>query len=106
VTADQAWEIAKVVFRTEGGEAIEEHRSEGYMLTSAGFTLFTAGTVMGAWVESKGPSQTEVTVLTKRRIATNIVTVLTETTFHNRFQQGVKIIQSGNPLPAVLPNME
>lgn len=28
VTADQAWEIAKVVFRTEGTDAIEEHRAE------------------------------------------------------------------------------
>jgi len=33
VNADQAWDIAKTVFRWEGADAIEEHRKEGYMLT-------------------------------------------------------------------------
>ncbi len=39
VNADQAGEIAKVVFRTEGTDAIEEHRAEGYLLTSSGMNL-------------------------------------------------------------------
>ena len=29
VNADQAWEIAKTVFRWERTDAVEEHRSEG-----------------------------------------------------------------------------
>jgi len=72
VTADQAWEIARTVFRWEGADAIEEHKSEGYMLTSSGMNLVSAGAVMGAWIEPIDKSNTRVTVVTKRRIATNI----------------------------------
>lgn len=57
VTNDQAWEIAKTVFRWEGADAIEEHRSEGYMVTSSGVNLYSYGTVMGAWVEPAGEGQ-------------------------------------------------
>lgn len=103
VTADQAWEIAKVVFRTEGADAIEEHRPEGYMLTSSGMNLVSWGAVMGAWVEPVGEGKTKVTVLTKRRITVNLFTTLTESTFHGRFAQAVDLVRSGKPLPALLP---
>ena len=51
LSSDQAWELAKIVFRTEGADAIEEHRDEGYMLTSSGSNFYSKGAVMGAWVE-------------------------------------------------------
>jgi hypothetical protein len=103
VTADQAWEIAKVVFRTEGADAIEEHRAEGYMLTSSGINLVSYGAVMGAWVEPLGEGKTKVTVLTKRRVTVNLFTTLTESTFHRRFAQAVDLVRSGEPLPVLLP---
>jgi len=99
VNADQAWEIAMTVFRWEGADAIEQHRSEGHMLTSSGMTWVSAGAVMGAWIEPIGQDNTKVTVVTKRRIATNIATTLTETTFHKRFAQAVQIIKKGERLP-------
>jgi hypothetical protein len=103
VTPDQAWEIAKVVFRTEGTDAIEEHRTDGYMLTSSGMNLVSWGAVMGAWIEPVTEGQTKVTVLTKRRITINVATTLMESTFHRRFAQGVKIVKAGTPLPPLLP---
>ena len=103
IDPDQAWKIAMTVFRWEGSDAIEEHRAEGYMLTSSGMNLMTAGTVMGAWVEPVAQGQTKVTVVTKRRIVTNLVTTLTETTFHRRFAQAVKIVKVGKPLPLEPP---
>jgi hypothetical protein len=103
VTEDQAWDIAKTVFRWEGADAIEEHRQQGYMLTSSGMNLVSAGTVMGAWVEKAVPPKTKVTVVTKRRMQTNLFTTLTEDTFHKRFAQAVGIIKSGQPLPRVAP---
>lgn len=103
VNVDQAWEIAKVVFRTEGTDAIEEHRSEGYMLTSSGMNLVSWGAVMGAWIDKVSDNETKVTALTKRRITINIATTLMESTFHRRFTQGVGIVKSGKPLPALLP---
>ena len=104
VTSDQAWDIAKAVFRWEGGDAIEEHRSEGYMLTSSGLNLVSAGAVMGAWVERIDEGQTKVTVVTKRRISIDLATTLTESTFHKRFAQGVTIVRVGKPLPPVPPD--
>ena len=103
VNADQAWEIAKVVFRTEGTDAIEEHRAEGYMLTSSGMNLVSWGAVMGAWIDKVSDNQTKVTALTKRRITINIATTLMESTFHRRFAQAVNIVKSGKPLPSLLP---
>ncbi len=103
VTTDQAWEIAKTVFRWEGADAIEEHRSEGYMLTSSGPNLVSWGAVMGAWIEKVDDNNTKVTVVTKRRISMNLATTLTETTFHKRFAQGVDIVKSGQPLPRIAP---
>ncbi len=104
VTFDQAWTIAKAVFRWEGTDAIEEHRDERYMLTSSGMNLVTFGTVMGAWVDPQPDGQMKVTVVTKRRVQTNIFTTLTETTFHNRFAQAVDIIKAGKPLPVQPPD--
>jgi hypothetical protein len=104
VSQDQAWDIAKAVFRWEGADAIEEHRKDGYMLTSSGMNLISAGAVMGAWVDKgSAADMTKVTVVTKRRMQTNFFTTLTETTFHNRFAQAVEIVKSGKPLPRSAP---
>lgn len=104
VNADQAWKISKTVFRWEGADAIEEHRDEGYMLTSSGMNFVSWGTVMGAWVDLVDNENTKVTVVTKRRITTNIATTLTEGTFHNRFAEAVEIVKKGQPLPRVAPD--
>jgi hypothetical protein len=103
VNEDQAWKIAMMVFRWEGTDAFEEHKDEGYMLTSSGVNWVSWGTVMGAWVDPVDKDNTKVTVVTKRRITTNIATTLTEGTFHNRFAQAVEIVKSGQPLPRVAP---
>jgi hypothetical protein len=103
VTADQAWEIAKAVFRWEGADAIEEHRKDGYMLTSSGMNMVSWGAVMGAWIDPLDQSRTKVTVVTKRRLSMNVATTLTESTFHNRFAQAVDIVKAGNPLPVKTP---
>jgi hypothetical protein len=103
VTSDQAWMIAKTVFRWEGSDTIEEHKDEGYMLTSSGINLVSYGAVMGAWIEPVDSAHTKVTVVTKRRIATNLATTLTELTFHKRFAQAVDIVKSGKTLPSQPP---
>ena len=103
VTADQAWDISKAVFRWEGCDAIEEHRADGYMLTSSGMNLVSWGAVMGVWVKPLGSGETEVTVVTKRRISINAFTTLTEGTFHRRFAQAVPIVQKGEKLPLKPP---
>ena len=103
VNKDQAWEIAMTVFRWEGAEAIEPHRDQGYMLTSTGMNFWSYGALMGAWVEPVDHDYTEVTVITKRRLATSIATTLTETTFQRRFAEAVEIVKAGKPLPPSPP---
>jgi len=104
VTADQAWEISKAVFRWEGSDAIEEHRDQGYMLTSSGVNLVSWGAVMGAWIKPIDKDNTKVTVVTKRRLTINIATTLTESTYHRRFAQAVEIVKKGEKLPPRSPD--
>ena len=104
VSADQAWEISKTVFRWEGSDAIEEHRDQNYMLTSSGMNLVSMGAVMGAWIEPVDMDNTKVTVVTKRRVTLNVATTLTEGTFHRRFAQAVEIVKKGQPLPRNTPD--
>src|SRR5262249_37949233 len=82
-----AWEISKTVLRWEKTETIEEHKLEGYMLTSAGQNLISAGAVIGAFIEPVDSLNMKVTILTKRRVATNLATGLNESTYHKRFAQ-------------------
>jgi hypothetical protein len=103
VNPDQAWKISRAVLRWEGADAIEEHKAEGYMLTSSGMNLVSFGAVMGVWVRPVDKHNTRVTVVTKRRIALNVATTLTEATFHDRFAQAVDIVKTGKPLPVASP---
>jgi hypothetical protein len=86
VAADVAFDVSRDVLRSQGGDAIEEHRTEGFMLASSSANELTRGTYMGVWVAPDG-EQTLVTVITKRKLPTNAVTTLTEDGFHDRFAQ-------------------
>jgi len=103
VNEEQAWKIAMTVLRWEDCETIEEHRDEHYMLTTTGMNMVSAGTLVGVWVESVNEDDTKVTVVTKRKMQTNLATGLTETTFQKRFAQAVEIVKSGQPLPIEPP---
>ena len=94
---------SKTVFRWEGADAIEEHKDEGYMLTSSGMNLVSVGAVMGAWIDPVDKENTKVTVVMKRRLSMNLATTLTETTFHERFAQAVDIVKAGKSLPSGPP---
>ncbi len=103
VGTDRAWDIAMTVLRWEGAETIEEHRKDGYMLTTTSADMVSAGTLIGVWVDKISDKSTKVTVVTKRKMSTNIATGLTETTFHERYAQAVKIVKAGKKLPSKPP---
>ncbi len=67
--------------------------------------LVSMGAVMGAWIDPVDKDNTKVTVVTKRRIATNLATTLTEATFHKRFAQAVDIVKAGKTLPSAPPEL-
>jgi hypothetical protein len=97
INADQAWEIAKAVFRWAEADAVEEHRKESYLAASSG------ANVMVAWIEPMDKKIIRVTVASKRRLPINPFTDLTERDFHNYFAQGVEMMNSGKPLPSSRP---
>jgi hypothetical protein len=103
VNEEEAWEIAITVLRWEDCETIEEHRSQHYMLTTVGANFVSAGSLVGVWVEPEDAANTKVTVVTKRKVQTNVATGLTETTFQRRFAQAVEIVNSGQALPIEPP---
>jgi hypothetical protein len=103
VDQGKAWEIAMTVLRWENCETIEEHQKENYMLTTTGQNFVSSGTLIGIWVEKINEGNTKVTVVTKRKVQTNIATGLTETTFQRRFAQALEIVKAGKPLPIEPP---
>jgi len=86
VNTEGAWEISKKVFRFVKIEAVEEHRSEGYMLAMIGKSLVSSGIVMGVWIEPDDDESTTVTVVIKRRNPIEFSVPLTETEFHDDFE--------------------
>jgi hypothetical protein len=97
INADQAWEIAKTVFRWANADEVEEHRKESYLAASSG------ANVMVAWIEPMDKKIIRVTVASMRRLPINPFTDLTERDFHNYFAQGVEMMNSGKPLPSSRP---
>jgi hypothetical protein len=91
VNADQAWEIAKTVFRWEGTDAVEEHRSEGYMLTSSEESPISWGIMIGVWIEPVNNDSTKVTVVIKRKNPTEVLTPVTEAIFHDDFELAARL---------------
>ena len=103
VTFDEAWDISRRVIRWEGAEAIDSHKSQGYMVTSRGPDGISMGAYMGVWVEKVDEASTKITVVTKRKLATTLGSPLTESSFHKRYDQAVKMYKSEKRLPKDAP---
>jgi hypothetical protein len=103
VNPNQAWEVAKTVFRWEGTDDIEEHRPEGYMIARNGKEWVPWGALMVAWVDQVDRKNTKVTVVTKRNLGREVATTSSEAAFHERFAEAVKIMKAGKPLPSEAP---
>jgi hypothetical protein len=98
VNADLAWKIAKMVLRWKGMDPIEEHPSEGYMLTSSRESTISWEVFVGAWIEPIDIDNTKVTVITKKSNPADFsFTALNETTFHEEFAAEVERFRQGKP---------
>ncbi|HET6420189.1 MAG TPA: hypothetical protein VFG19_08540 [Geobacteraceae bacterium] len=105
VDEEQAWDITRAVFRWEKTDPIQENHVENYVIAGMGMKMVAFGSVMGVWIEPVDPGHTKLTVISMRRVASDIFTHLTVPRFYERFDEGVKIIKSGKELP-VIPPME
>jgi hypothetical protein len=102
VNVDQAWAISKAILDLEPTEKVEEHRSEGYMVTSDVVTALTPGTYIGVFVEPAG-TEAKVTIITRRRTPTQAYASLSEGGFHRKFAELLKLIAAVGPLAAEAP---
>lgn len=87
VPAIEAYEASLDVLEDEGIDELQEYPEETYATGGFGMTFWSWGTWVGVWIDPVDAKHSEVTVVTKRKLATNAVTVLTETTFHEELQQ-------------------
>jgi hypothetical protein len=94
VSVEQAWEVTKKVLEWEGIGAIEDHRSEGYVLITSGTTWFYRATLVGIWVEPLNNVQSKVTVITKSKRSTDTFVGLGETDFHEHFALFAKGVET------------
>jgi hypothetical protein len=93
VTVDQAWNISKAIFRLEPTDAIEEYRSENYMLTSENAGPLSAATYLGVFFEpAEAPGETRVTFVARRKTPTQSYPALTESSFHQKFAELVGLM--------------
>ncbi len=103
VTQEQAWDIAKTVFRWEGADAIRESIKKDYMVASIGTGFFSYDAAICAWIDPVGADETMIAVASKHKDLTR-ATNFTEATFYWRFSQAVDIVKAGMPLPEAPPD--
>lgn len=101
VSPNQAWKIAKTVFRWEAFDVIEEEPGKGYIVGRSGNEWVPWTTLTIAWVDRIDRTHTKITVLTKRRAG--FKSGASETSFHQRFAQAVRMVKKGKLLPPVPP---
>jgi len=98
VSTDQAWNISETVVGWIRMDITEMDKDKGYLLARKGSNLVNAGVLMGLWIKPTEEKNTEVTIITMRRMATNIATIKDEYV-HRRFEKAVEITMAGEPLP-------
>jgi len=103
IPSEQAWEIARAVFRWQKVDDMKEHVSERYMIASSGMKMAVFGTVMGVWFEPSAPGFTRITTITKNRGDCCALTNLTPEEFFRLFETGMNIINKGGTLPFAAP---
>jgi len=94
VNVDKAWEITKKVLAWEGIGAIEDHRTEGYVLITTGATWFYRRTLTGIWIEPLDNGQSKVTAITKSKRSLDTIVGLTERDFHENFALFAKGVEN------------
>jgi hypothetical protein len=102
VSVDQAWVISKAILELEPTEKVEEHRAEGYMVTSDVISALTPSTYIGVFVEPEG-KEAKVTIITRRRTPAQGYASLSEGGFHRKFAELLKLIAAVGPLPSEPP---
>ena len=85
ITKDEAYVISKKILMEAGASISQDNKEKGEIYAETGFEFGSYGTYIGVWIDSIGEKEVEVTVLTRKALATTIRTGLSQTQFHNEF---------------------
>jgi len=85
-TKDNAYSYAKKILREVGGKVSSESEEKGEIFAVTGAEVGSYGSYIGIWVQSVGEKKTEVTVYTRRVLATQLTTGISESDFHKKFK--------------------
>ena len=100
INEEIAWEVAKKVVRQEGFGPIEETRKEHYFVTTSDISALEYGTLLGVWIEPISNNETRISVVSKRKAFTSLITNLSEEGFHEEFFKELKFQVKQGRLPA------
>ena len=98
-TPEQAWTASLAVMHWAGADAVEEKKDEHYMLASVGLQFTSYGTLLGAWIEPIDPGHVSVSVVSKRKLAPELVTAMGEDKFHEDLAKALTYVKGGKPMP-------
>ncbi len=98
VGMDQAWAAARAALRWNHADAVEEHRSEGYLFATASMSLWSWGASMGVWLQPANAQGTQVRAIVSRKLATNI-TAQSEGALMDDIARAISLVKQGQRLP-------
>jgi hypothetical protein len=72
VGLEKAWEASEKALNKLNLDIASQNKSEGYILAQRSMTAFSYGENIALFIKSKSPSNTEVEIVSKRAMSTNI----------------------------------
>jgi hypothetical protein len=84
---DNAYSYAKKIIREIGGQISFEDEVKGEVFAQTGFEVGSYGSYIGVWIESISEKKVKVCVYTRRILATQIKTGISESDFHKKLKR-------------------
>ena len=87
---DRTFTASVDAVKATNGEIVEENKAEGNIVATYGITPFSWGERVAVFIESLSANKTEVEVVSKRAVATNITAANWETKIHDKIAENLK----------------
>lgn len=90
VSYDKAWEASKDAVVDAGGRLNEEDKAQGYIIGTFGMSAFSWGEKVSIFLTALDKNATEVEVVSKRALATNVTAKNWEPTIHKQIKNNLQ----------------
>ncbi|HPD82880.1 MAG: hypothetical protein R3D88_03220 [Alphaproteobacteria bacterium] len=84
---DATWNASINAVNATYGEVVEENKEEGNIVATYGVTPFSWGERVAVFLKSLGSKETEVEVVSKRAVSTNITAANWEPKIHDKISE-------------------